>query len=151
MAAPDPKRNLQSKGYNLKSELEAYFMSEHRVVHLELPAVSGNEASQFYADAFGWKGSSWEGSDYYMFDFGDGTGGGFNKLTDEGNIPVKPGDVLIYISTDDIEDSLARVESLGGKTLLSKTPVAEMGAFAFFADPTGNRIGLWQSTATPTK
>ncbi len=126
-------------------------MSEHHVVHVELPAVSGKEASQFYADAFGWKGSSWEDLDYYMFDFGDGTGGGFNKLTGEGNVPVKPGDVLIYISTDDIDDSLAKVEFLGGKTLLGRTPVAEMGAFAFFADPTGNRIGLWQSAGMSTK
>jgi predicted enzyme related to lactoylglutathione lyase len=126
-------------------------MSEHRIVHVELPAASGKEASRFYNEAFGWKDSLYADADYYMFDLGDGTGGGFNKLTDEGNIPVKPGDVLVYISTDDIEESLAKVESLGGKTILGRTPVADMGAFAFFADPTGNRIGLWQTAGMPTK
>jgi predicted enzyme related to lactoylglutathione lyase len=59
--------------------------------------------------------------------------------------------VLIYISTDDIDDSLAKVESLGGKTLLEKTPVAEMGWYALFADPTGNRIGLWQNAPVPAQ
>jgi hypothetical protein len=126
-------------------------VSEHRIVHVELPAASGKEASRFYNEAFGWKDSYYEASDYYMFDLGDGTGGGFNKLTGEGNVPVGPGDVLVYISTDDIEDSLARVESLGGKTILPRTDVSGMGAFAFFADPTGNRVGLWQSASTPAQ
>jgi len=126
-------------------------MSDHNIVHIELPAASGKQASEFYNEAFGWNAEDWRNSDYYMFSFGNETSGGFNTLTDDGNIPVKPGEVLVYISTDDIEDSLAKVESLGGKTLLGKTPVEEMGWYAFFADPTGNRIGLWESVPMPAQ
>jgi uncharacterized protein len=50
---------------------------------------------------------------------------------------------LAYVSTDDIDATLAHVEALGGKTLLPKTEIPHNGWFAFFADPAGNRIGLY--------
>jgi predicted enzyme related to lactoylglutathione lyase len=56
--------------------------------------------------------------------------------------------VVIYIDTDDIDEMLGRIEAAGGKTLLPKTEIPGMGWFAFFADPTGNRIGLY-TTMTP--
>ncbi len=37
-------------------------MSEHRIVHVEIPAVSGKESSRFYDSAFGWKGGESENS-----------------------------------------------------------------------------------------
>jgi predicted enzyme related to lactoylglutathione lyase len=131
--------------------MEAIVMSDHHIIHIELPAENGKEASEFYNEAFGWNAEDWRDSGFYMFSFGNEIGGGFNKLTDEGNIPVKPGEVLVYISTDDIDDSLAKVESLGGKTLLPRTAADEMGWYAFFADPTGNRVGLWQSVPMPAQ
>ncbi len=58
-------------------------------------------------------------------------------------IQYKPDSLLVYVSTDDIDATLAKVESLGGKTVLPKTEIPQMGWWAVFADPTGNRIGLF--------
>ena len=62
-----------------------------------------------------------------MFQADPGPGGGFVKSGDHG---YKQGEVLIYISTDDIDATLAKVESLGGKTLQPKTEIPQTGWFA---------------------
>ena len=58
-------------------------------------------------------------------------------------LQYKAGDIVPYIDTDDIDAMLKKIESLGGKTLVPKTSIGDMGWFAFFADPTGNRMGLF--------
>jgi predicted enzyme related to lactoylglutathione lyase len=48
----------------------------------------------------------------------------------------------MYVSTDDIDATLAHVEALGAKTLTPKTE-GPHGWSAVFADPVGNRIALY--------
>jgi hypothetical protein len=68
--------------------------------------------------------------------------GGF-PLLDENN---KPGDVTVYLDSDDIEADLEKIEANGGKKILGKTEIPKVGWFAYFADPTGNRLGLFTRT-----
>ncbi|WP_211355335.1 hypothetical protein [Blastococcus colisei] len=49
---------------------------------------------------------------------------------------------------DSIEDSLRRIGELGGSTVVGKTPVGEMGFAAYFTDPEGNVMGLWETART---
>ncbi|HET7194094.1 MAG TPA: VOC family protein, partial [Nocardioides sp.] len=57
-----------------------------------------------------------------------------------------PGDgPIIVIDVDDIDASLAKVEELGGQTLLGRQAVGEMGWAAYFKDVEGNSMGLWQT------
>jgi predicted enzyme related to lactoylglutathione lyase len=114
-------------------------MSQHPIVHIEFSAKDPEAAGKFYADLFGWKVESFPGMDYYGFEAQGGPGGGFNPLGEQ----VKAGDVYVYVATDDIEATLAQAESLGGKTLVPKTEIPNMGWFAFFTDPTGNKVGLY--------
>ena len=79
-----------------------------------------------------------------MFQAEPGPGGGFVQVGDEGG--YKAGEVLIYVSTDDIDATLARIESLGGKTIQPKTEIPGVGWFARFADPSGNTIALFKGT-----
>ena len=116
-------------------------MSKHSFVHIEFAAEDPKASSEFYKTLFGWKIEAVPGMDYVMFDTEPGLGGGFPKVDGE---LYKKGDVIVYVSTDDIEATLAKVEKLGGKTLLSKTEIPGMGWFAFFADPAGNRVGLYK-------
>jgi hypothetical protein len=51
--------------------------------------------------------------------------------------------VLVYVQTDDIEATLAKVESLGGRVLVPKTEIPTVGWFGVFSDPTGNKVGLY--------
>lgn len=114
-------------------------MSEHPIVHVEFSAHDPGAAAEFYAELFGWKITPMPEMNYFTFDVKGGPGGGFPEV----NELVKAGDVLIYIATDDIEASLARAESLGGKTVAPKTEIPSIGWFGLFADPTGNVVGLF--------
>jgi predicted enzyme related to lactoylglutathione lyase len=120
----------------------------HPIVHIEFPAANPAAAAKFYADAFDWQLQSAPEFDYHMFSAQGGPGGGFVKVSDEPNpvnVNYKIGEPLIYVQTDDIDASLAKIESLGGKTLLPKTEIPQTGWWALFADPAGNRVGLFTS------
>jgi hypothetical protein len=52
---------------------------------------------------------------------------------------------LIVVSVDSIDDSLKRIESEGGKTVMPRTEMGGMGAYAYFKDTEGNVIGLWET------
>jgi len=54
--------------------------------------------------------------------------------------------VTVYVQVDDMGDALAKAEALAGRT---PVPAVEIpaGAFAWFADPKGNTIGLWKPAA----
>jgi|SwirhirootsSR3_FD_contig_21_15303651_length_601_multi_8_in_0_out_0_1 predicted enzyme related to lactoylglutathione lyase len=117
-------------------------MSNHSIVHIEIPAIDPAKAGTFYTDLFGWNVQVNPAFDYHMFQAEPGPAGGFVKVSEE-CLSCKPGEVLIHISTDDIDATLAKAESLGGKILTPKTEIPQIGWFAFFSDPTGNRIGLF--------
>src|SRR5690348_1200422 len=118
-------------------------MASHPVVHIDIPANDTKGASQFYADVFGWNIIHAPEFDYHMFQAEGGPGGGFVSTSAPGSLDYKAGEVIVYINTDDIDASLAAVVAHGGKVLLPKTEIPQNGWFAFFADPAGNRIGLY--------
>jgi predicted enzyme related to lactoylglutathione lyase len=118
-------------------------MANHPVVHIEIPGSDPKAASQFYADAFGWKIQVDPNFDYHMFEAEGGPGGGFVKAGESMGMSYKAGEVLLYIGTDDIDASLAKVQSLGGKVLAPKTEIPQAGWFALFTDPAGNKLGLF--------
>ena len=52
---------------------------------------------------------------------------------------------VITISVSDIEKAAKKIEKGGGKIVSPKQPVSDMGFVAYFKDPEGNVIGLWQN------
>lgn len=121
-------------------------MSNHPVVHIEIPGADTKAAGKFYGDVFGWKIQTDPGFDYTMFEAEGGPGGGFIKFGESMGVNYKPNEVLIYIGTDDIDASLASIQKHGGKTVLGKTEIPHVGWFAIFTDPSGNRIALYTNT-----
>jgi predicted enzyme related to lactoylglutathione lyase len=116
-------------------------MIKRNIVHIEIPALDSRKAGKFYEDLFGWKIEHVPEMDYTMWDAGDGSAGGFNTVGDE----FKPGDVLIYVNSDDIEADLKKAKSLGATILREKDEIPQTGWFGVFKDPTGNRIALYTS------
>ena len=114
-------------------------MAKHSIVHIELSAADPKAAGKFYKELFGWKIDVDEKSKYVQFTPEEGSGGGFNQVGEN----AKAGDVLVYVSTDDIEASLAKAEKLGGMTVVPKSEIPGFGWFAIFSHPTGNRVGLY--------
>jgi predicted enzyme related to lactoylglutathione lyase len=120
-----------------------------RVVHFEIPFDDEARARAFYGNVFGWNLQSFEGMDYTLVSTGP-TGdqgatepgfinGGMAQRSDTFSAPT------VVVDVDDIESALADVEAKGGTVVSGKNPVGEMGWAAYFRDPEGNVLGLWQT------
>ena len=64
--------------------------------------------------------------------------GGFTSKGKETPSPV------ITIGVDSIDDTLKKIEAGGGTTVTPRTPIPNMGAFAYFKDSEGNTMGLFE-------
>lgn len=115
-------------------------MSNHPIAHIEFSANDLQKAAQFYSDLFGWATEQLPVENYATWNAGPGVGGGFNPVS-----KANPaGTVLVYIASDDILKDLQKVEKLGGKVIVPRTELPNMGWIAVFQDPTGNRVGLFE-------
>lgn len=121
-------------------------MASHPIVHVEIPANNLQVAGDFYAHVFGWKVEVDQVYNYAMFAAEGGPGGGFvstEQAHDGGMITYRPDSLLVYIGSDDIDADLASIQEHGGKVVLPKTEIPQVGWFAVFTDPTGNRMALF--------
>ncbi len=122
-----------------------------RVVHFEIPADDVDRAKAFYGSVFGW------GLDDY--EMASGTYTIVRTVpTDERQMPTEPGAIngglmrrspeaphpILTIQVDAIDDALERIEAGGGRVVTPRTEVPDIGWFAYFEDPEGNTLGLWE-------
>ncbi len=118
-------------------------MTTYPVNHIEIAATDPKAAAEFYKTVFGWKIEVEETMNYVQFMPEEGgIGGAFTEVSE--NNPA--GTVLAYVTTDDIEDSLSKVEANGGKTIMPKTEIPGFGNFAVFSDATGSTLGLFSGS-----
>jgi uncharacterized protein len=120
-----------------------------RVVHFEIPFDDGDRARAFYQSAFGWSLMPIPEMSYTIVSTGPTSeqgpsepgyiGGGMMARSDLFQGPV------ITVDVDDIDSALAKVEELGGATVRPRQEVGQMGFTAYFTDPEGNLMGLWQN------
>ena len=120
-----------------------------RIVHFELPYDDRERASAFYGEVFGWDLQSYPGMDYTMVSTGPtGEQGPTEPGFINGGMGERTGNLTaptVVIDVEDIEATLAQVETHGGTVLSAKEPVATMGWSAYFRDSEGNTVGLWQT------
>jgi uncharacterized protein len=106
------------------------------VVHFEVTGRDGAALQKFYGDLFDWKIEADNAMNYGIVQKeGEGIGGGV------GQTPEGEGHVTFYVSVDDINATLEKAESMGGKTVMPRTAM-EMVTFALLADPEGHVVGL---------
>jgi len=124
-----------------------------RVVHFEIPYDDGDRARAFYAAAFGWNVNVIPEMSYTLVntgptnDQGPPSEAGFiNGGMLQREAPF--GSPVITVDVEDIDKALEQIGTLGGTTVSTKQAVADMGFAAYFKDPEGNLMGLWQN-ATP--
>jgi uncharacterized protein len=125
-----------------------------KVVHFEIPADDVDRAKDFYGSVFGWQLQTMS-----MGEGGDYTIAMTTPIDDESQLPTEPGAInggmmqrteqvpgpVITIEVDAIDDALQEIESRGGSTVTPRTAIEGMGAFAYFKDPEGNVMGLWET------
>lgn len=116
-------------------------MAAFPIVLVDISANNLLESANFYKNTFGWNVPETSDPGYVMFSTEGGLSGFLVRATGE---IYKPGDVVMYLGTTDIDADLAKIEQLGGKVVLPKKEVPGYGWYAFFTDLTGNRMGLFQ-------
>jgi predicted enzyme related to lactoylglutathione lyase len=120
------------------------------VVHFEIPADDLQRAQGFYREAFGWDLRSMPEMGYVLVS---------TTPTDEQGAPQQAGAInggmlarhgpitapVVTVQVPSIDEALQRVERLGGSQAIGKQAVGTMGFSAYFKDPEGNLIGLWEN------
>ena len=121
--------------------------THHGIDYVELPVTDVAAAKEFYGSAFGWQFTDY-GPDYAGIKAPDGDGevGGLNPIADESSARAGTGGPLVLLYSDDLDASVAAVESAGGT--LEAPPFEVPGGRRFhFTDPSGNRLGVWQEAS----
>lgn len=120
-------------------------MAGQPIVHIDIPATDPKATSAFYGQVFGWEIMTPPGyDDYPMFRAVGGPGGGFTTAGSGFQaMTYNVGEVLIYLASQDIDADLRRVEAHGGQVVLPKSEIPNVGWWAVFKDPSGNKIGLF--------
>lgn len=121
-----------------------------KVVHFELPTDDLERAKRFYKETFGWSIHQDPGEGYALVS---------TVATDAQGRPKEPGainggmlrrtdpirQIVITINVDSIDEAARRIERAGGKLIRKKQPVGPIGFAAYFQDPEGNVVGLWEN------
>lgn len=125
-----------------------------KVVHFEIPADDIDRAKKFYGSVFGWELQTMQMAN------GEYTSVKTTAVDEQTQMPTEPGAInggmfqrderlttpVITIDVDGIDHALKQIEAEGGSTITPRTPIPGMGAFAYFTDPEGNVMGLWETT-----
>jgi hypothetical protein len=111
------------------------------VVHWEIMARDGKRLQEFYAGLFGWTINDNNPMKYGLVDSGGpgGINGGIGEAC-----PGGPSYLAVYVQVDDLQATLDKAASLGGKMVIPPTPVPNVGAIAMFQDPEGHCVGLFK-------
>jgi uncharacterized protein len=120
-----------------------------RVVHFEIPFDDQERAASFYGEVFGWNLVPMPEMSYVLVTTGPSDDGppsepGFinGGMLTRGDPVRSP---LVVLDVEDIDATLKEVQRLGGSSVQDKQPVGDMGFAAYFKDPEGNVLGLWQN------
>ncbi len=118
-------------------------MVGHAVVHFEVGAADDGPLAAFYGELFGWGLEGPPGGGYTMIDTrgGDGINGGIGKSQ-----TGQPW-LAFYVETDDLQATLDKANSLGGRTVMPVTDFGGMVTIAMFSDPDDLLVGLVRAPA----
>ena len=127
-----------------------------KVYGFDIPVDDMKRAKKFYQTVFGWKIAPVPGS-----------GGNYHAAisvpSDENGEPKVPGGInggfyqrgthglegtFIEIKVPSIHEHLKKIKRAGGKVIVRKGSIADLGFFAAVKDTEGNIVGLWEDIKT---
>lgn len=110
------------------------------VCHIEIQTLDLDRAETFYKGVFDWTFKAFVMSTMRIFGSGDTHVGGL-QLVEKIEAGRSPS---VWLQVGNIEETLAKVEAFGGKTVSGRSEVPGTGWSADFEDPEGNYIGIVQ-------
>lgn len=112
--------------------------SGNPVTWFEIAGSDGSALRDFYGRLFGWTFKVDDKTEYAEVHADRGISGGLT--------PGRDAYATFYVEVPDVKAALDRVTELGAKTLVEPLDVGGNVVVAQFADPAGNRVGLWAET-----
>lgn len=125
------------------------------IVHFEMPADDVERAKKFYTDLFGWKIEKWPGTsskdsssssmEYWIVSTTDDKG---NKAPIGGGLMKRQEQhqqITNFIDVNSVDEYSSKIEKLGGKVVVTKMAIPEMGYFAVCHDTENNSFGIWET------
>jgi uncharacterized protein len=119
------------------------------VEYFQIPADDISRAKEFYKKVFGWEMQKWNNSEnseqeYWMFQTQDdkensGLGGGIMKRQSPQHT------VTNFITVSSIEEYSSKIEQSGGKIIMPKIEIPNMGFFAVCLDTENNMFGIYEN------
>jgi uncharacterized protein len=110
-----------------------------KLCYIEIPAVDENRPAQFYERVFGWQMRR-RGDGSLTF---DDTVGEVSGTFVAGRPPAGTPGFLIYVMVADGRAAVDAVVAAGG-TIVREIDPDDGEVFAWFADPAGNVLGIYQ-------
>ena len=114
------------------------------VVHFEIIGKDGDALKRYYSELFGWEIDDDNPMKYGVVQRDGNTNA--DGIGIAGGVGAGPegydGHVTFYIEVPDVEESLAKAESLGGTRMMGPDEVMEGLVIGLFNDPQGNLIGV---------
>lgn len=122
----------------------------NKVVHFEIPVDDLERAKKFYG-IFDWELTDMPGMNYTLI-----TTVPVDQAT---RMPTEPGAInggmmkraaqvptpVVVVEVESIDGCLPKLAAAGGKMVMPKTAVADMGYVAYVKDTEGNVLGLWEN------
>ncbi|MFH0980724.1 MAG: VOC family protein [Planctomycetota bacterium] len=109
--------------------------------HFEFMSDDPAKCKAFYAGVFGWEYDDRSMTDYTLIKTDKEPGGGLMQRPAEAPSPA----LNVYFAVEDIDATLKKAQQRGGHIVVPKTPIPNVGAFAFFSDPEGIVVGIFQA------
>lgn len=104
----------------------------------ELMTTDVSAAKEFYGEIFGWQYEPYDGdpaAEYNVVKLHAQEVAGIMKTPPQcGDQPPCWG---AYVTVDNIDETVKKIESLGGKIIVEPTDIPNIGRFSVFADPHG--------------
>ena len=110
-----------------------------KICYIEIPAGDVARSAEFYQQAFGWKmRQRGDGSTSF-----DDTVGAVSGTFVIGRPPATEPGFAVYVMVADAAATLAAIQAAGGELVRPVDPAASE-VFAWFKDPGGNTLGVYQ-------
>lgn len=116
---------------------------------IDLSSDDRGSTHDFYRELFGWTFTD-TGEESHHYEMVDNAGAsvcgymGTEGMTCPDGGPI-PSEWDVYLAVDDLDARLARAAARGVTPLFPPVRMPGLGAFAVLVDPTGAKVGMWES------
>lgn len=117
------------------------------MIRFEIPTSDAERAARFFGNVFGWQHrvQKEDSGQLSVLETGPDEEAGINgSLYLRSKVPPENARFINIIEVDDLDEYIRKLKSHGGTILFGKVALSGVGFLAYFRDPDGNVMGIFQ-------